>query len=172
MCSVPELESIRDDNLMAIMQGLNLNNWGAGNLLKENEELLYQKVCSGIASNDEDFSKPLSLFEARVLPNWLDYNGHMTESRDLQVFGDATDALLNYIGMDQKYRSDGFSVYTVETHIRHLVEIIANESIKVVTQRLGFDEKRPRILHKLFHASSGELLATGEHMLMHVDKDA
>ena len=172
MYSIHELERIRDDNLVAIMQGLKLHDWGAGALLKEYEERLYQKAHSGIVSSDQDFSKPLSLFDAEVLPEWLDYNGHMTESRYLQVFGDATDALLNYIGMDEAYRSGGFSVYTVETHIRHLLEIAGGEPLTVETQLLGFDEKRLRIVHKLLHASSGDELATGEHMLLHVDTEA
>ena len=172
MYSIRELERIRDDNLVAIMQGLKLHDWGAGALLKEYEERLYQKAHSGIVSIDQDFSKPLSLFDAEVLPEWLDYNGHMTESRYLQVFGDATDALLNYIGMDEAYRSGGFSVYTVETHIRHLLEIAGGEPLTVETQLLGFDEKRLRIVHKLLHASSGDELATGEHMLLHVDTEA
>jgi carnitine 3-dehydrogenase len=172
MYSIRELERIRDDNLVAIMQGLKLHDWGAGALLKEYEERLYQKAHSGIVSSDQDFSKPLSLFDAEVLPEWLDYNGHMTESRYLQVFGDATDALLNYIGMDEAYRSGGFSVYTVETHIRHLLEISGGQPLTVETQLLGFDEKRLRIVHKLLHASSGDELATGEHMLLHVDTEA
>ena len=172
MYSIRELERIRDDNLVAIMQGLKLHDWGAGALLKEYEERLYQKAHSGIVSSDQDFSKPLSLFDAEVLPEWLDYNGHMTESRYLQVFGDATDALLNYIGMDEAYRSGGFSVYTVETHIRHLLEIAGGEPLTVETQLLGLDEKRLRIVHKLLHASSGDELATGEHMLLHVDTEA
>ena len=172
MYSIRELERIRDDNLVAIMQGLKLHDWGAGALLKEYEERLYQKAHSGIVSSDQDFSKPLSLFDAEVLPEWLDYNGHMTESRYLQVFGDATDALLNYIGMDEAYRSGGFSVYTVETHIRHLLEIAGGEPLTVETQLLGLDEKRLRIVHKLLHTSSGDKLATGEHMLLHVDTEA
>ena len=172
MYSIRELERIRDDNLVAIMLGLKLHDWGAGALLKEYEERLYQKAHSGIVSSDQDFSKPLSLFDAEVLPEWLDYNGHMTESRYLQVFGDATDALLNYIGMDEAYRSGGFSVYTVETHIRHLLEIAGGEPLTVETQLLGLDEKRLRIVHKLLHTSSGDELATGEHMLLHVDTEA
>ena len=172
MYSIRELERIRDDNLVAIMQGLKLHDWGAGALLKEYEERLYQKAHSGIVSSDQDFSEPLSLFDAEVLPEWLDYNGHMTESRYLQVFGDATDALLNYIGMDEAYRSGGFSVYTVETHIRHLLEIAGGEPLTVETQLLGLDEKRLRIVHKLLHTSSGDELATGEHMLLHVDTEA
>jgi len=112
------------------------------------------------------------LFDAKVLPEWLDYNGHMTESRYLQVFGDATDALLNFVGMDEAYRTQGFSVYTVETHIRHLLEVAGGEPLTVQTQLLGFDEKRLRIVHKLLHVSSGDILATGEHMLLHVDTEA
>ena len=172
MHSIRELERIRDDNLVAIMQGLKLNDWGAGALLKEYEERLYQKAHSGVAASDPDFSKPLSLFDAKVLPEWLDYNGHMTESRYLQVFGDATDALLNFVGMDEAYRSQGFSVYTVETHIRHLLEVAGGEPLTVETQLLGFDEKRLRIVHTMSNASSGDILATGEHMLLHVDTEA
>ena len=37
---------------------------------------------------------PLRLREGGVPEAWIDYNGHMTESRYLQVFGDTTDALL------------------------------------------------------------------------------
>ena len=170
--SIRELERIRDDNLVAIMQGLKLHDWGAGALLKQYEERLYQKAHSGVVSSEPDFSKALALFDAEVLPEWLDYNGHMTESRYLQVFGDATDALLNFAGMDETYRTQGFSVYTVETHIRHLLEVAGGEPLTVETQLLGFDEKRLRIVHKLLHASSGDVLATAEHMLLHVNTEA
>ncbi len=169
MHSIRELERIRDDNLVAIMQGLKLHDWGAGAVLKEYEERLYKKAHSGVVSSEPDFSKPLSLHESKVQPDWLDYNGHMTESRYLQVFGDATDALLNFIGMDETYRKQGFSVYTVETHIRHLLEVAGGEPLSVKTQLLGFDEKRFRIVHKLIHVSSGDVLATGEHMLLSVN---
>jgi len=170
--SIRELERIRDDNLVAIMQGLKLHDWGAGALLKEYEERLYQKAHSGVVSSDPDFSKPLRLHDSKVLPDWFDYNGHMTESRYLQVFGDATDALLNFVGMDEAYRKQGFSVYTVESHIRHLKEIRGGEQLSLETQLLGFDEKRLRIVHTMSNASSGDILATGEHMLLHVDSEA
>ena len=34
------------------------------------------------------------------MPAWIDYNGHMAEFRYLQVFADASDALLLAIGLD------------------------------------------------------------------------
>ncbi|MEC9230584.1 MAG: thioesterase family protein, partial [SAR324 cluster bacterium] len=96
-------------------------------------------------------------------------NGHMTESRYLQVFGDATDALLGYLGLDQNYLNSGHSVFTVETHIRHLDEGKPGSNFFVKTQVLGSDEKRIHLWHELFDEESENLLATGEHMLLHIN---
>ena len=74
------------------------------------------------------------LFKTRVQDGWVDYNGHMTEFRYLQVLGDATDAFLIHIGLDAGYRATGHSAYTVETHIRHLDEVRAGAPIRVETR--------------------------------------
>ena len=68
---------------------------------------------------------PLRLHQVRVPKAWLDYNGHMTEFRYLQVLGDATDAFLIHAGLGPDYRATGRSAYPVETHIRHLAEVRA-----------------------------------------------
>ena len=102
-------------------------------------------------------------------PDWIDYNGHMTESRYLQVFGDATDALLRHIGSDAAYQERGFSYYTVESHLRHLREVGADAPLHATTQILGADEKRIHLFHSLFESKSETLLATDETMLLHVD---
>ncbi len=52
---------------------------------------------------DDDLSQPLALHTARVRPEWVDYNGHAHESSYLQVFGDASDALYAYLGIDAAY---------------------------------------------------------------------
>ena len=167
--SISELERIRDQNLVGIMQVLKHNEWGAGLTIKDFEERLYKKAHKNVKQVLKDYSKTLILHSSEVRPDWLDYNGHMTESRYLQVFGDATDAFLQFIGMDEEYRKKGFSVYTVETHIRHLKEVSAGKSLSVDTQLLGFDEKRFRIFHVMRNSSSGEILATSEHMMLHVN---
>jgi carnitine 3-dehydrogenase len=118
-----------------------------------------------------DTSKPLVLHQTRVPGDWLDYNGHMTEFRYLQVFGDATDAFLGHIGMDAAYRAEGRSVYTVETHIRHVSETKANTFLSVRTTVLGYDAKRIRLHHEMVD-EEGHVQATGEHMLLHVDTQA
>ena len=51
----------------------------------------------------------------------------MTEYRYLNCFGDASDAVMNFIGCDKDYINKGNSYFTVETNIRHLKEIKVGE---------------------------------------------
>ena len=85
--SIRELEQARDDCLVAIIQGLRAQGAGAGAVLAE-----YERGLLGRSPDDE-----VGVHAARVLPEWVDYNGHMHESRYLQLFGDATDALLRHL---------------------------------------------------------------------------
>jgi acyl-CoA thioesterase FadM len=39
-----------------------------------------------------------------VLPEWVDYNGHMSEAFYVQAFGYTTDVLLDRIGLDAEGR--------------------------------------------------------------------
>ncbi|MGR3374205.1 carnitine 3-dehydrogenase [Pseudooceanicola nanhaiensis] len=171
MHSIRELERIRDDNLIGIYQALKANDWGAGRTLREMEDRYFERAKAGAQAVTPDYAAPLTLHRCRVSGDWLDYNGHMTEHRYLQVFGDATDAFLGHIGMDAAYRSAGRSVYTVESHIRHLAETSANTALTIRTTVLGHDAKRIRIHHEMLD-EAGTLQATAEHMLMHVDTQA
>lgn len=170
--SIRDLERIRDDNLVGIFGALKANDWGAGKTVADMDRRFYERAREINGTKDVDISKPLALHTARVLGDWVDYNGHMTEFRYLQVFGDATDAFLAFIGMNDDYLATGHSVYTVETHIRHLLEVAAGEDLTVRTQLLGHDEKRIRIVHEIWGGPDQACLATAEHMLLHVDTKA
>lgn len=115
---------------------------------------------------------PLCLLETAVAPQWVDYNGHMSESCYLLVFGDNSDAFFRFIGIDEAYRAAGHSLYTVQTQLHNLREACEGEPIRLTLQLLDADEKRLHIFHAMFHGASGELLATGEQMLVHVDMQA
>ena len=130
---------------------------------------IYRHRKHKIYSSSDNLDKPLSLYHGDVDPDWIDYNGHMSESFYLYAFGDASDALFRYIGIDEDYRAAGKSFYTVETHINYYLEVSAGVTLKYTTQILGLDNKRLHFFHKMFHDLSGELLATTEQMLIHVD---
>ncbi|AGT11413.1 carnitine 3-dehydrogenase [Paracoccus aminophilus] len=163
--SIRELERIRDDNLVGIFQALKANDWGAGQSLREMENRFYARKVEAPSGY------PLRLHTARVSGDWLDYNGHMTEFRYLQVLGDATDAFMIHVGLDEAYRAGGFSAYTVETHIRHLAESSGGEKLTVETRLIGHDAKKFRLFHRILKEDGTEA-ATGEHMLLHVDTKA
>jgi carnitine 3-dehydrogenase len=162
--SFRELERIRDDNLIAIMQALKVKEWGAGATLAAYEKKLFDQ---GAATPAADLSQPVRTLERTVPPDWTDYNNHMNEARYLQCFGDATDAFMRLIGCDAEYIAAGGSFFTVETHIRHLDEVKALEPIVAETQLIEASGKKMRLFHWLRHAD-GRLLATGEHMMVHV----
>ena len=164
--SVRELERLRDDCLVSVLQALRTYNFGAGAVLNDYERRLFE---SGPAAPTADVTAPLRLHETTVAPEWIDYNGHLTESRYLQIFGDATDALLRFIGVDADYLAAGRSYYTVETHLSHLRQALAGERLHATTQLLGHDEKRLHVFHALDR--NGELVATAEQMLLHVEHE-
>ncbi|PWQ99824.1 carnitine 3-dehydrogenase [Leucothrix pacifica] len=167
-CSIRELERHRDDNLVAILQALKAKDWGAGKVLGDYEKQCYDKAAmSETQALEQDYSQPIRTFEMVIPTEWTDYNNHMNESRYLECFSQATDAFLRVIGVDADYVAAGNSYFTVETHIRHLDEVTALESVYTTTQVLAADGKKLKLFNSLYH-SDGHLLAIGEHMLLHV----
>jgi carnitine 3-dehydrogenase len=169
--SIRELERLRDDYLVAIQQVLRRYNVGAGATLRALEDRLFADASRAAQRLPHDQSGPTRVLATQVRPEWIDYNGHMTESRYLQVFGDATDALFVQLGADAAYRATGRSFFAVETHITHQLELNVSESLYVTTQILGFDARRLHIFHRMHRAHDAALVATAEHMQLHVDSN-
>jgi len=103
-----------------------------------------------------------------VRPEWIDYKGHLSEAYCVLVFGHATDALMDHVGLDEAYReATGNSLYTVEAHVRYLDEVPDGADLTVHTRVIGADTKRVRLAHEL--VVDGRLRATEEIMALHVD---
>jgi len=171
--SISELERKRDDCIVSILQGLRVNHTGAGQVLGQYEEKLYRISHHDdqmpLKFSDHDFSQPMQLHSDVVPPEWVDYNRHMTESSYLRAMGDASDALFQLIGVNESYHKQGFSYFTVETHLMHHGEIMAGEAFYFKTQVLNLDAKRLHIHHAMHASKDHRVLATGEQMLLHVN---
>jgi len=161
-----DLERRRDDCLVAILQALRAHDVGAGAALARYE----RQLMDGVPAAEPQDAEGRPLHRARVLPEWVDYNGHAHESSFLQVFGDATDGVLRRIGVDAAYLQGGHSWYTVESHLCHLGEAQAGDELDVATQVVAADPKRLQLFHSM--TREGEEIATGEQMLLHVDTAA
>ncbi|WP_434599343.1 thioesterase family protein [Streptomyces sp. A5-4] len=124
-------------------------------------------------------TEPLPLVRHAVRPEWIDYNGHMSEAFYVLVFGFATDAMMIETGLHSEYReSTGCSLYTVEAHIRYLRDVSEGAQLAVRTRLLGADAKKARFTHELYvvdvaDADPGpeaEPVATTELLAIHVDQ--
>ena len=171
--SIKQLERERDEALIAVMQALKPYNVGAGKIMVDYEtRMLGLRHDRRWQPGSKVEAKPLELSTNYVKPDWIDYNGHMTEGAYLMAVGDSTDALFRFIGIDEAYRKAGHAFYTVESHIAYVKEVGPMEPLTYKLQILGLDEKRLQIHTGMYHGKTGALLFTAEQMLLHVDNKA
>ena len=98
---------------------------------------------------------------------WIDYNGHLSEPYYVLVFGHATDAVMDLVGIDAAYReANDASLYTVEAHVRYLDEVSAGSDLEVRSSVIGATAKLLWIWHELW--VDGRLRATEEVLGVHV----
>ena len=157
------------DALIAVMRALRPSGKGAGAAVANHEAVRLAAAAVAPWRPGNEVAAPLALYRTPVEPDWVDYNGHMTEAAYLTAAGWASDALFRYIGDDEAYRAAGHSFYTVETHIHYLLEVSVHEPIAFATQVLGIDAKRLHLVHTMRHGDTGAMLCTAEQMLVHVD---
>jgi carnitine 3-dehydrogenase len=162
-------ERLRDDCLVDLTHALERNDFAAGAVARAHRlRLGGQGPTGGSALADGR----LLTISTLVQPEWIDYNEHLTEYCYLKLFGDATDVVLAKIGAGPDYVAKGFSWYTVETHIRHLGQARLGEPIEVRTRVMAADTKRLHLFHEMVSRRQDAVIATAEHMLVHVDAKA
>lgn len=112
------------------------------------------------------------IYTDRVRPEWVDYNGHMSEAFYVLVFGYATDAVYDAIGLDDAFRrANAVSAYTVEAHVRYLREVPEGAAITVRSRICGYDDKRLLLLHEMVADPENRLVATAEILAIHVQTE-
>lgn len=117
-----------------------------------------------------EFEAPIARWRERVLPEWLDYNGHMNVAYFVLIFDHGTDEFYPLIGLGKPYRNrTGKSTFAVETHITYQKELSVGEEVLVTTQLLGYDSKRIHYFHTMWHAEKKVQMATLEQLALHVD---
>lgn len=107
------------------------------------------------------------VFDATVLPEWLDYNGHMRDSNYGLVFSLAVDALQDEVGFDAAYRAEtGCTIYLIEDHKTYLREVHEGDALTVATRVLDVDAKRFHLHMTMIR--DGEPVCIAEFMELHV----
>jgi carnitine 3-dehydrogenase len=169
---IRDLERLRDQNLIGILRSLKERNVGAGKVLREHDQRRAAVFHAGMAQGLDAAANaaPLVMWQGQVLPGWIDYNGHMTESRYLFVCSETVDNFLRLIGAGMEYVAAGHSYYSAETHIRHLGEAKLGDQLRGEVQIISADEKRFRSFVRIMKGET--CVATVEQLCLHVDMKA
>ncbi len=113
---------------------------------------------------------PFDLYRGRVLPEWIDLNGHMNLAYYTVLFDYATDLLFETIGIGREYKdATGYGTFVVETHNRYESELLVGEEVRVASQILAFDNKRLHLAHEMFRLADNRRAATQELMFLSID---
>ncbi len=110
------------------------------------------------------------LHKQSVLPEWIDYNGHMNVAYYVMVFDQSLDELLDQIELTRAYRkASGCSVYVLETHVTYLQEVMKGDPLVMNVRVVDVDAKRIHLFLEMRHGKEGFLAATSEQMILHID---
>lgn len=114
-------------------------------------------------------SEPVEITGQTVLPEWIDYNGHMNVAFYVLAFDKALDRVFDMldIGVDYVERT-GDSAFVLQNHVAYLAELKLGDPIRVSFQLLDWDEKKAHYFMQMFHAGEGFLSAAAEQIMMHV----
>ena len=116
-----------------------------------------------------DFDPYYDLPPARVLPEWIDGNGHMNVAYYVLAFDQALDLFCNYIGIGWKAIPErNQSIFVLETHVIYCQEVICDDPLRFSLQIIDYDEKRLHYFMRMFHAEKDYLAATSEQIALHV----
>lgn len=106
----------------------------------------------------------------KVVPEWIDINGHMNVAYYVLAFDLAVDALWSDFGISEQYiQTHHSSTFAVESHVLYRRELKLDDPYIVTAQILAFDQKRIHQFQRMYHAREGFLAATAEWMNLHVD---
>ncbi len=157
--SIRELERKRDNNLIAMMRALKQQGNASGALILD-----HQKTLKSLP----EAANPMVALRRTIPVDWTDINGHMNEGRYGQLFSDAAEEVMAYVGADEAYIQGGLSYFTVETTVKYLAETHAGEAVVVESRVTEGKGKKLRCFHEMKRASDGEVMATCDQFMLHV----
>jgi len=119
---------------------------------------------------DFNDSELLELPALAVLPEWIDYNGHMNVSYYVLAFDRGVDAFMELIGISPAYiEQRRASTFTLEMHVKFIHELRLGDPLRINCQLLDFDTKRVHYFLHMHHAEDDYLAAVSEQIMVHVD---
>ena len=118
----------------------------------------------------EDKIEKLYTTKGKVIPEWIDVNGHMNVAYYLTAFDLAVDKQWIQLGITQEYiEVEKFSTFSVECHITYQQELKVDDEFRIESSILAYDEKRIHLFQTMLKPDNKEIVATAEWMILHIN---
>ena len=115
-------------------------------------------------------AKPLKLPRQLVEQQWIDYNGHMNVAYYVLAFDHALDHFFDELGIGSRaIENHGVSIFVVESHIRYLNEVAANETLDIELQLVDVDRKCLHYFMQMKRGRDKKVAATIQQLALCVD---
>jgi acyl-CoA thioester hydrolase len=112
----------------------------------------------------------LPIMHRTMIPeDYIDAMGHMNVMWYTHLFGKATWALFQHVGMDRAYFQSGRGTFALKQFFSYLVEVRFGEEITIRTRVLGRSPKRLHVMHFMSKGTPEVLTTTCEFLSTHVD---
>jgi acyl-CoA thioester hydrolase len=127
-------------------------------------------TSNGRPQGSDEIPAPFAAATAVVLPEWIDYNGHMNVGYYHVAFDVAAEPFFEFLGFTPDYRkAQGITTFALESHLAFLREVKVGDRLRFEARLLDHDYKRVHFFQQMYHADEGYLAATYESVSAHVD---
>lgn len=118
-------------------------------------------------------AKPLRSATRRVLPEWIDYNGHMNVGYYVLAIDQAMDDIFDRLGMGLALvRNRRMGPMALVNQIHYLDELLEGQEFVCDLQLLDADHKRMHYVVRMHHLAKGTVAAVFEGLSINVDLEA
>ena len=118
-----------------------------------------------------ELNSPYKTRKQQVLPEWIDYNGHMNVAYYTLAFDKSLDFFFeDVLGIGPTYVSKmSKGPFALKASYHYFNELLVREEFYVDLSVVDFDSKKVHICGEMKKSLSGELSAVFETVLMNVD---
>ena len=115
-------------------------------------------------------ARPLRSQVRRVLPEWIDYNGHMNVAYYMLAIDKALDDVFDVLGMGLPYVNERrMGPMALVNQIHYLDELLEGQEFVCDLQLLDADHKRMHYFVTMHHLAKGTAAAVFEALSINVD---
>jgi acyl-CoA thioester hydrolase len=114
---------------------------------------------------------PFAAARAVVLPEWIDYNGHMNVGYYHVAFDLAAESFFEFLGFTREIRDrHDATTFALEAHLNFLREVKQGDPLRFEARLIEHDAKRIHFYQEMFHATEGYLAASFESLSAYVSQ--